>query len=336
MKRRELFLLILCCMFFTRYGMPQEKTNVFKRGAGSIEYTAYDPLSKKPITLYYYIPTKGNIKEMSVLFSMHGAERKGDTQRNAWRNLAEEYGFIVLAPQFTQANGYPINDYQYGGVSESLDDFMLKPQETWTFQVIEKLFDYFKDSTGSISETYHMFGHSGGGQFVHRYLMLMPEARVGRAIVGNPGSYVFPKTSGDFVDSTGWPYSLKGTPFATDEYLAPFFKRDIIVMAGTLDTASVPSHLAAHYPVVQGPHRYARAWNFFNTAQSIALENDYEFNWQIVDVPEVGHSNSGMLYGNPRVRSSLNVDGQRVYNNEDLTDIGAFSLLKTFLCKITH
>src|SRR5690606_4895739 len=102
----------------------------------------YHPLSEKPITLFYYIPTKGNVVGMRVLFSMHGAERKGDTQRNAWRNLAEEYGFIVLAPQFTQANGYQTNDYQYGGVSEDLDDFTLRPTEAWTFPVIEKLFDY--------------------------------------------------------------------------------------------------------------------------------------------------------------------------------------------------
>src|SRR5690554_7571300 len=88
-------------------GIAQQPENPFTRGAGQFEYMGYGPLSDRPITLFYYVPTRGDISQMKILFSMHGAERNGQTQRNTWQNLAEEYGFVVLAPQFTQENGYP-------------------------------------------------------------------------------------------------------------------------------------------------------------------------------------------------------------------------------------
>src|SRR5690554_3530057 len=114
--------------------------------------------------------------------------------------------------------------------------------------------------------------------------------------------------------------------------MAPFFARDIIFMAGTLDTASVPANFQADHPINrQGAHRYERAKKFFRSAQAMAREKGYVFNWQFQEVPGVGHSTSRMLYGNPDVRSWVTEGDQRVYNNEDLTDIGAFSLLKSFL-----
>ena len=39
-----------------------------------------------------------------------------------------------------------------------------------------------KAATGNRSERYHLYGHSAGAQFVHRFLYFMPDARVAKAV----------------------------------------------------------------------------------------------------------------------------------------------------------
>lgn len=331
-------LFLICLILFVfpdKTAFAQKgKDNPFKRGGGVIEYNEYAPLSDKPISLFYYIPSRGNIKKMKVLFSMHGAERSGLVQRGVWRNLAEEHGFIILAPQFVHKNGYLENDYQFGGVSETAKEFVLKPEEKWTYQMIENLFDYFKECTGSTAETYDMFGHSAGGQFVHRYLLMMPNARVGIAVAGNPGNYTYPvaedlvSPNGLSADPSGWPFSFKNTPFATDERLRAFFKRNLVILVGTKDTElmkeGTPENAVA---LLQGKHRHERGWNYFIMGQNIARAKGFEFNWKIQDVPEAGHSSAHLVYGQPDVRNWRIDGGERVYNNKDLTNKGAYKII---------
>lgn len=336
MKKALILTLTLC--FFTGMTFSQEEKkekHKFERGEGSFEYTAYAPLKDKPVTLFYYIPKRGNIKKMPVLFSMHGAERNGSLQRGVWRNLAEEYGFIVLAPQFVHKNGYLENDYQFGGVSEDPKVFKMRPRETWTYQIIESIFDYFKESSGNTSKTYHMFGHSAGGQFVHRYLLATPEARVGTAVAANPGNYTYVVEEGLFTESgvpadpEGWPFSIKGTPFVSDEYLKAYFKRNLIIQIGEKDdepqvNSNTPENNAGR---IQGITRKERAWKYFNISRDIALKKGFEFNWIIVEVPGAGHNSGQMVYGQQSVRNWRLRSGERVYNNKDLNNHGAFSLI---------
>lgn len=225
-------ILSIFAVLFVFSGSFAQDDGKFRRGGGMMVFTGYGPMKEHPVNLYYYIPTQGNIKKMRVLVSMHGAERSGRIQRGVWRNLAEEYGFIVLAPEFKHDNGYLENGYQFGWVSEDPKIFRLRPREVWTYRLIEAIFDYFKEKTGNVSETYDMFGHSAGGQFVHRYLWPCLKRVWDVPWRPNPGNYTYPDErglftpSGEPADPPGWPYSVKDTPFASDDYLAPFFKRD--------------------------------------------------------------------------------------------------------------
>ena len=75
---------LLLAMLFVALATPsfaQENIQApYKRGAGKFVFTEYAPLKDKPITVYYYIPTKGDIKTMRVLFVMHGAQRTAGGQ----------------------------------------------------------------------------------------------------------------------------------------------------------------------------------------------------------------------------------------------------------------
>lgn len=307
------------------------------RGAGMIENLAcYAPLSDKPINLWYYIPTNGNIKKMRILFSMHGAERSGRTQRGVWRNLAEEYGFIVLCPEFLHKNGYPENGYQFGGVSVEKFGHEMQPDSLWTYKWIECLFDWFKAKTGNTARYYDMFGHSAGGQWVHRYLLATPESRCRRAVAANPGNYAWPDIDGirtpegELCQHYWWPFSINGTPFANEDCLRTFFKRDLTILVGTLDTEAQYKEEdtpANGWQRVQGISRYKRAFNFWEECKKVAEEKGMEFNIKVRDVPGAWHNSGRMVYGQGDVGNWRIEDDERVYNIKHLTNYGAYSII---------
>ncbi len=277
------------------------KDGVFvKRGDNSFEYTKYAPLANKPITVYYYIPTKGNIADMPVLFSMHGAERDGTIQRNAWKYFAEANEFIVIAPQYSKEY-YSENDYQFGGVFTSSSFQQVNPTEKWTYQTIEALFDYFKKETDSKASTYNIFGHSAGGQFVHRFMLAMPNARVHTAVAANPGSWTFPYIEGIIGTDNkpyGWPMAVLNSPFHTENTLKQFFAKKMWIHLGQLDTdvndSSLPKDASAN---TQGPHRLARGRFFYTESSRIAESLHTPYAFQIAEVENAGHSTLRMVYG---------------------------------------
>ncbi len=329
-------LLIALLLFVTSSKAQDEIAKPFNRGAGQFDYSAYHPLKDKPVTIFYYIPTKGDVSKMKILISMHGAERSGMIQRGVWRNLAEKHGFIVIAPQFTHENGYQENDYQFGGVSKTKKKFDLKPEEEWTYKIIESLFDYTKKLTGNKSKNYDMFGHSAGGQFVHRYLLMTPEARVNKAIAANPGNYTYPIDTKTYnlntteIETADWPYSLHNTPFASKKRLAAYFKRDLVIAIGTADTAStktIDKSPLANLVNLQGNNRYERAQNYFNFCKALAKQNELKFNWTLFEVPNAGHSSTQIVHGNPSIKPNKIENDELVYATKELKEAGAFHLL---------
>ena len=288
-----------------------EKDGMFaKRGTqAKFVYTKYEPLANKPVTVNYYIPKNGTVAEMPVLFAMHGAERTATAQLSAWTNLAETYKFILIAPEFfkpedvVDGDGYTENDYQFGGVFESKTSTTVRPEKQWTYQLIEEIFDYLKAETDNTSETYNMFGHSAGGQFVHRFLWAMPKARVNRAVAANPGSLTFPLKDGlKGTDNKiyGWPYSIYKSPFADDEHMKSFFSRQLFIQTGTADIdttdSSFPKDAAS---MGQGDTRHERAHKFYDACVEQAKAMGITLKVKVADVEGAGHSTPQMVYGLP-------------------------------------
>lgn len=293
-----------------------ESELIFKTGEDSVLFNEYLPLSDKPIMIHYYIPKSGNIEELPILFSMHGAERDGKIQRNAWKHLAEAHGFIVLAPQYSREH-YKENDYQFAGIYESTNSHLIRDEAKWTFQSIEAIFDYFKNETKNRSQDYSIFGHSAGAQFVHRSLLAFPNARVKSAVAANPGSWTFPLVEG--VDGYGWPYSIKETPFTSKNILESFFQKNIYVQIGTEDTDPTGAGVPTDAPsIAQGAHRYERAVNFFNTCGDVSTGLSVNLNFKLAEVQGVGHSTLRMVYGNAGPFDPKKVDVRGVNNAFDL------------------
>ncbi len=254
--------------------------NFIQPGVGSFVYNDYAPLSDKPITVHYYLP-EGDYSNMPIVFVHHGNTRNGAEYRDAWIASAANYGFLVVAPEFSEED-YPGSLYYMTGFVQDAGG-NLNPESEWTFSVIEPLFEFIQQDIGSGVSNFDMFGHSAGAQFVHRFTLFTSTTSLNRAISANAGWYTVPDISIDF------PYGLDGSPAGLLE-MSTFFSRNLIVHLGQDDDdPNDPILNTTDGANAQGPHRYARGLHFFSESQAICTSNSLPFAWTKVEVPNVGH-----------------------------------------------
>lgn len=236
------------------------------------------------ITVYTYRPASWN-SSGPVLFVMPGAGRDGQPSRDTWIPYAERYSCLLVVPEFSLVK-YP-GDLWYNG-GNTYDSTNWQPKANWTYMAIEHLFDKVRERSGATRVTYLLFGHSAGGQFVHRMATVLPEARYSRAVAANSGFYLLP------VYTIPYPFGLKDSPLLESE-LPKVFARKLIIMSGGSDTNPNDSSLA-NFPEAeaQGSTRFERARYYYTTARSEAERHHVPLDWEYHVVPGVGHDESGM------------------------------------------
>jgi poly(3-hydroxybutyrate) depolymerase len=263
-------------------------------GLGDFEFVDTDGNPDRPIQVWTYRP-EAYSPESPIIFVMHGMLRNGETYRKPWIAIADRFPCLVVVPEFSKEH-YPSSRMShFGNLKNGEGDW--NDESRWTFSAIERLFDHVGRETGSSRETYYIFGHSAGSQFVHRMLLLKPEVRVERAFAANAGSYTLPSFE------VAYPYGLKGAPLE-EEDLAERLARPLVVLLGEKDndpgSSSLPRAAGAQ---AQGPHRVARGELFFETARRQAEERGCPLHWTLTRVPGVAHDNAGMAPAAARLMS---------------------------------
>lgn len=284
----QILLVALLCMacsgngqFPNKDDMPSDK---FAPGRGIVVFDEYAPLKEKPIEIHYYIPETGHVPTMPILIIMPGIGRNADGYLNAWISHARKKQVMVFALQFDDQY-YDTESYNRGGMFKNGE---LQEESTWTFSIIEPVFQRIVKDTQSTRRTFDMYGHSAGAQFVHRFLLFNNTSSVARAVTANAGWYTVPDSQVDF------PFGIRNSPINTAK-MRSFFEKDLILLLGTEDNNPNDSNLnTSSGAMKQGPHRYARGHYFWEESKRIALIYNYPFKWIQQDVPGVGHSHSRM------------------------------------------
>ncbi|MDF0708253.1 hypothetical protein [Flagellimonas okinawensis] len=254
-------------------------TNKINVGIDSFVIHAYKDSKRKSIKVWTYKPEGWNDKD-KIVFVMHGGGRNADDYLNAWIELANKNDLLIIAPEFeNKFSKYTTNDYQEGNLFTFFGT--KNPKTEWAYTVVENIFDHIKSVNNITNEQYDIFGHSAGGQFVHRMVMLMPESRIGTAIAANSGFYSLPNENLEF------PYGIKNTE--TD--LQKSYKKRLIVLLGELDNdPSLGTFRTTDLAMEQGAHRLERGTTFFNENKELTSKNNWTFNWEMHTVKEVGHN----------------------------------------------
>jgi poly(3-hydroxybutyrate) depolymerase len=213
-----------------------------------------------------------------VIFVMHGTNRNADDCRDQWHALALHYDFLLVVPEFSH-RGFPgAEGYNLGNVYDR--DGNRIPASAWAFSAVEPIFDEIRRRFAVTTENYSLYGHSAGAQFVHRFILHTPAARLSQIVVANAGWYMMP----DF--GTMYPYGLKNSAVSR-EMLASALRLPVTILLADSDID--PNLRRSPEAMAQGDHRLARGQTFFDAARAVAGLSDVPFNWRLEVVKDAGH-----------------------------------------------
>lgn len=232
-------------------------------------------LADDPEQRYYlYLPATVDLTRANILVTVHGISRNARTHVRRYAALAEQRGVIVVAPRFGKKR-YP--DYQRlgrAGRGERAD------------RMLDRILAEVARATGARTDRLHLFGYSGGGQFVHRYAMVYPE-RVAAVAIGAAGWYTFPDPE------QRYPYGIKPSPTLPDLQFdaARFLRIPAWVLVGEEDDVrDAALRQSDRVDRRQGATRLERGRRWVEAMNAAALARDLTAHYRFIALPDADHS----------------------------------------------
>ena len=236
-----------------------------------------------PIDVFYQRPPAGELSTAPILIVMPGNSRTAANYLDSWSEHADEYGAVLLVPLFPR-DRYDTGAYNRGNLLDA--DGRPNRPERWTFAVIETLYASVAEAIGSTTGGYHLYGHSAGAQFVHRFMLFMADHHVIRAVSANAGWYTVPDPG------IAFPYGVAGGPSVS---MTRALREPLVILAGIGDDDPDAAGLRTTDEAgQQGQTRYERAIHFYDKAKAAADGAGVELRWTLHIVPGVAHSNHDM------------------------------------------
>jgi len=245
-----------------------------------------DPhLPGRPVLLHAARPERYS-PATPLLFAHHGDLRNGGDYRDYWLPLVDEAKFLVVVPEFAPS-AYP-GPAWYNLGNRVDENGRTRPREEWTYGVPGRVFASLRGQGVTARRCYGLFGHSSGGQFVHRMISLGSRDSVATAATANAGTYAMPDLD------VAFPYGLGGTEI-DETALRALLAFRLTVFAGTADIDTTSEHFPGDDAAMrQGPTRHARAHAYIAAARDAARRREMSCAWTIIDVPDVGHDGAKM------------------------------------------
>ena len=255
----------------------------FELSARQIQKITFSYWEKPDIDIFYSSPKSINANT-KLLFLVHGGSRAAEKYINDWISFSKDRNVVLVAPEFSKKY-YP--EYAFLMMSKE-NGKSLNDESLYINNSLGLLFDFFKAKLKLATSNYRLYGHSGGSQFVHRYLLLSNDTRIEKAAMANAGFYTF------LDDEITYPFGTKKMKIS-DERIKWFYRLKGGVFLGSADNdpnhESLPRMRKARK---QGKNRLERGKNFFEDLVKYGVDNNLPFRWRFQIVSNVGHSNIGM------------------------------------------
>jgi poly(3-hydroxybutyrate) depolymerase len=260
----------------------------FESGHGCWVYHDTGENEDKPIRVWYYYPVTFSSGSHKVVFAMHGSKRNAKNAIARWQRYADEFGALIIAPEFSLHHYPSAAQYNRGNVIDAEGE--IESPADWTFTTIEEIFDQVIRLVPDAPQRYSIQGHSAGGQFVHRMALLADNFRIETAVAANPGWYLLPD------ENNYYPCGIADLPPQAVD-LATAYAGNLVITLGTEDNdpdADGLNHSSC--AEMQGTNRYDRGHFFYEYARKDALNRSLPFNWKLVEVEGVGHDADAMVH----------------------------------------
>lgn len=272
-------LLVIACALFAEPALAR-KCPPLDTGSSQLAFTGW---AGPQLPVHIHKPRSAG-PESPIIFVMHGVGRDGDRYRDEWRDLADKHGLIIVVPTFARKDFPTTGSYNLGNMVDEKGRLILRSQ--WSFSAIEPLFDEMVCRMGGKQQRYALYGHSAGGQFVHRYVAFADAPRLGMAVAANSGWYTMP---GPARFPYGWGGDVAGLADP-----AKALQRNLTILLGTDDIdRDDPNLRKTEEADQQGLTRFARGHAFLDAARELAGSAAPPA-WRIAYAPGVGHDNGRM------------------------------------------
>lgn len=279
--------------------------------AGSFELSGGVGHEQDRVKVHYYLPDNFTAKS-DILLVVPGAGRNSADYRNAWLGVAREKNILIAALGYPETD-YDFADYHLAGLVKNLE-YRARPSESeadgtriirvddddidfdvnanadqWLFSDFDRVFAHLVSITASQQVNYDIFGHSAGGQILHRFALLQENSRARRIVSANSGFYSLPTLQTPPI--TG----LAGLGVQSDAIVRAL-DRPLTLLLGELDNGDTAGGTMLHTPLVdeQGLGRLARGRTFYAAGQEQAKQLSVPFSWELKTVPGVGHNYEAM------------------------------------------
>jgi pimeloyl-ACP methyl ester carboxylesterase len=240
-----------------------------------------------------YVP-KGDVRGVVVL--VHGSIGEDESAIQAaktfltrWTTFADQERFVLLAPAFDQEN--------FGGHAGPGGGYRgLFGRQIGADAFVNAIVDETCEALPGLPEKFALYGHSAGGQFVSRYLVIHPK-RIAAAVISAPGTFAFPDS--DIPWTNGMKPLQRRMRWNDDEpwdevKIAPdpegwvkAAQIPVAVVVGSRDTGEIK-------PVPGNPGRSrverARAW--VQAMRDLAREHEGTPRIFCVEVADVAHNSA--------------------------------------------
>ncbi|HEY3848107.1 MAG TPA: alpha/beta hydrolase [Acetobacteraceae bacterium] len=253
-------------------------------GANSLPYVDA-AFPERPLMLHAARPSRF-AADTPVLFVHHGVGRNGAAYRDYWLKLVDEAGILAIALEFSEESFPEHLWYHFGNLRDEAGT--PNPRAQWTYGIDERLFAALQAHGVTTRRRYGVFGHSAGGQFVHRMVSFGFREHIAVAVSANAGTYAMPDLE------TAWPFGLGETDLDADA-LRALLRFRITVMAGTQDIKTTGRFFPkGPRSMRQGATRHERAHNYVAAGRMMAEALGTRCAWTVIDVPGVGHDGERM------------------------------------------
>jgi pimeloyl-ACP methyl ester carboxylesterase len=240
-----------------------------------------------------------------VLLVLHGLGANATGYRDYAIPLADKLGYLVIAPLFDRKR-FPVWRYQTGGIvrDQRAAELKVEPQAQWTGQLFLAIVNSVRKSEENPDLGYSLIGHSAGGQTLSRFAAFIPH-QAGRIVIANPSTHLLPSLTERF------PYGFGGLPpaMANEAALKRYLAQPVTLLLGTADNKRDRDLNVSEGADRQGANRLERGHNTFRIAQELAKQHGWPFAWQLIEVPDVGHS-ARLMLGSPQAAEAVTTDKQ--------------------------
>ena len=246
-----------------------------------------------------------------ILVLVHGTpgeqERADTTARyyvENWIDFSEQHDLILIAPAFDQANFSSKDGQQALGGYRGLFGRHIGADQ-FTLNIVQNV----QHRYGLTDESFYLYGHSAGGQFVAGFIVTYPE-QVKAAVI--TAAAIYPQPDPDIA----WPYGLgplnttlawhnpeAATPVTVRPNMATWLKAvalPVTVIVGLNDLEHQPDRTGQ-----KGNNRVVIARNWVRDMNAFAAEHGVESRLRLWLIPKLGHSSYGLLPQSQAALSSL-------------------------------